>query len=164
MKKKIIVGFLSFFFLGFLTSFPGTLASLATVLLLIAINVFFEFNLLVSVVFLIIVFGLGVYYSNYALSQQYSPSKDPEWVVIDEFVGMFVACLPILAEFRRESLISFAVAFGVFRFFDISKWYLIKEVEKFPKGWGIMLDDLLAGLLTWVIVIPVDLAVTAFLL
>ena len=133
-----------------------------TLVLLIAINYFFQLNLAVVVVFIAIVFSAGVYFSNYALANKYFSSKDPQCIVIDEVVGMFVACIPILTQFRKESLISFVVAFLAFRFFDITKWYLVKKMEDFPRGWGIMLDDLVAGLFCWVIVIPVDLMVAVF--
>ncbi len=67
--------------------------------------------------------------------------KDPARVVIDEVSGMCISlcCVPV-------SVIYFVCALILFRFFDIVKPLYIRKLEKFPGGWGIMLDDVLAGL------------------
>jgi phosphatidylglycerophosphatase A len=67
--------------------------------------------------------------------------KDPSCVVIDEVLGMGVALLwvPRTWPFLIMGLV-------LFRIFDIWKPPPIKKLEKLPGGWGIMLDDLLAGL------------------
>ncbi len=66
--------------------------------------------------------------------------KDPSKVVIDEAAGMCISLLflPVNLKYVIAALI-------LFRFFDIVKPLLIKKMEKFPGGWGIMLDDVLAG-------------------
>jgi phosphatidylglycerophosphatase A len=66
--------------------------------------------------------------------------KDPSKVVIDEAAGMCISLLflPVNWKYVLAALI-------LFRFFDIVKPLFIKKVEKFPGGWGIMLDDVLAG-------------------
>ncbi|MBN1493249.1 MAG: phosphatidylglycerophosphatase A, partial [Candidatus Omnitrophica bacterium] len=47
--------------------------------------------------------------------------------------------------------ITVLLGFGLFRLFDITKPWLIKKVERFPKGYGIMLDDIVAGVFANVI-------------
>ena len=67
--------------------------------------------------------------------------KDPARVVIDEVSGMCISLLfvPVSVKYVISALI-------LFRFFDIVKPLYIRKLEKFPGGWGIMLDDVLAGL------------------
>jgi phosphatidylglycerophosphatase A len=67
--------------------------------------------------------------------------KDPARVVIDEVSGMCISLLfvPVSIKYVISALI-------LFRFFDIVKPLYIRKLEKFPGGWGIMLDDVLAGL------------------
>jgi len=66
--------------------------------------------------------------------------KDPARVVIDEVAGMCISLLfiPVALKYVIAALI-------LFRFFDIAKPLYIKKIEKLPGGWGIMLDDVLAG-------------------
>jgi phosphatidylglycerophosphatase A len=66
---------------------------------------------------------------------------DPSIVVIDEIVGMWIAMFAI-----PLSLTSVVVAFVLFRVFDIVKPYPAKQVEQYQNGWGIMLDDVVAGI------------------
>lgn len=68
---------------------------------------------------------------------------DPSEVVIDEWVGMWLALAGLPKTFLAASL---ALAF--FRLFDIIKSPPIRHLERLPGGWGIVLDDVAAGLLT----------------
>ena len=67
--------------------------------------------------------------------------KDPARVVIDEVSGM---CISLL--FVPVSIKYVVCALILFRFFDIVKPLYIRKLERFPGGWGIMLDDVLAGI------------------
>jgi phosphatidylglycerophosphatase A len=69
--------------------------------------------------------------------------KDPGFVVIDEVAGMLLTLLPL----RTTSLQGIAVGFAVFRVLDVAKPWPIRSLEKWPGGWGIMADDVAAGLL-----------------
>ena len=66
--------------------------------------------------------------------------KDPARVVIDEVAGMCISLLflPVNVKYLFCALI-------LFRFFDIVKPLFIRKVESLPAGWGIMMDDVLAG-------------------
>jgi len=68
-------------------------------------------------------------------------TKDPSIVVIDEVAGQFVTFL-----FVPLSLPWLIAGFFVFRLFDIVKPFPARQIEALPEGWGIMLDDLVAGL------------------
>jgi phosphatidylglycerophosphatase A len=66
--------------------------------------------------------------------------KDPARVVIDEVAGMCISLLflPVNVKYVFCALI-------LFRFFDIVKPLFIRKMESLPAGWGIMMDDVLAG-------------------
>jgi phosphatidylglycerophosphatase A len=66
--------------------------------------------------------------------------KDPSKVVIDEAAGMCISLLfvPVTFKYVLAGLI-------LFRFFDIMKPLFIHKMEKLHGGWGIMMDDVLAG-------------------
>ncbi|TSJ39308.1 phosphatidylglycerophosphatase A [Mucilaginibacter corticis] len=66
--------------------------------------------------------------------------KDHNRVVIDEVAGMFVSLL-----FVPVTLPYITAGFILFRFFDILKPLFIRRLEALPGGWGVMADDLLAG-------------------
>lgn len=67
-------------------------------------------------------------------------NSDPSEVIIDEVIGMAVtlAFLPLNA-------VTIWAGFALFRLFDIVKPYPVRQVEKLHGGWGIVLDDALAG-------------------
>ncbi|HET6272633.1 MAG TPA: phosphatidylglycerophosphatase A [Bacteroidota bacterium] len=67
-------------------------------------------------------------------------NPDPSIVVIDEIVGVWITLFAI-----PLSPLSVATAFFAFRAFDILKPPPARQVEQIPDGWGIMLDDVVAG-------------------
>ncbi len=67
-------------------------------------------------------------------------TEDPSEVVVDELAGMWVALL------GTSGWGSGVLAFFLFRFFDIAKPFPVRQAEALPAGWGIMADDVLAGL------------------
>lgn len=69
--------------------------------------------------------------------------KDSYRVVIDEVAGMAVGLL-----FVPVHLKYIVTSFILFRFFDIVKPFFIRRLEKLPGGYGVMADDLLAGIYT----------------
>jgi phosphatidylglycerophosphatase A len=85
----------------------------------------------------LIIFG-GVYCSERILKDN---EKDPSHIVIDEFAGLWLTLLFVQPSYKNA-----IAGFILFRIFDIAKPFGIRKMEKFKKGWGIMLDDLLAGL------------------
>jgi phosphatidylglycerophosphatase A len=70
-----------------------------------------------------------------------SARKDPQVVVIDEVLGQWLT----LAGALRFDFPTFALAFGLFRLFDIWKPPPIRLIEQIPGGAGIVLDDMMAG-------------------
>ena len=77
--------------------------------------------------------------------------KDPSEAVADEVAGQAVALLPLAfftasgAHTTVDLVILYAVSFAAFRFFDIIKPPPANALQQVPGGWGIVLDDLIAG-------------------
>lgn len=67
--------------------------------------------------------------------------KDHQRVVIDEVVGMCIALLYVPLKWPY-----ILIALILFRFFDIVKPLYIRKLEALPGGWGVMADDVLAGI------------------
>ena len=67
--------------------------------------------------------------------------KDSSKVVIDEVAGMAISLL-----FVPKELVYIMISLVAFRFFDIVKPLGVRKAENLPKGWGVMADDILAGL------------------
>jgi len=110
---------------------PGTWGSLAAVVIAWFITPGLLTIFLASII--------GVYLCTKA--EEYLAQEDPSSVVFDEWVGMWIALWAI-----PHNLLWYLVAFALFRIFDITKPWLIDKVQHYPKGWGIMLDDILAGI------------------
>ncbi len=70
-----------------------------------------------------------------------SGRKDPQCVVIDEVAGQWITLLGSRADWRHALL-----ALLLFRIFDITKPFPVRQLESLPEGWGIVLDDVAAGL------------------
>ncbi len=66
--------------------------------------------------------------------------KDPGIVVIDEVAGMIVTILAL-----PNSGPALIFGFFLFRAMDILKPWPVRKLESLPRGWGVMLDDVLAG-------------------
>ncbi len=73
--------------------------------------------------------------------------KDSSKVVIDEVAGMAISLLYV-----PQNIGYLFISLVAFRFFDIVKPLGIRKAEILPKGWGVMADDLLAGLYTLAVI------------
>jgi phosphatidylglycerophosphatase A len=94
--------------------------------------------LTLSIIITLIITFIGVWSGN-VVSKIWG--HDPARVVIDEAAGMCISLLFLPVNYRYT-----IAALILFRFFDIVKPLYIRKMEKFPGGWGIMLDDVLAGI------------------
>ena len=127
------------FKIGHLPIAPGTWGSLAAV---IGWWLWLQYlDPLVFIVLIITIFIIGVFAINIIID--HTGEKDPSRVVIDEVSGQWLGLLML-----PDGMLYIAGAFILFRFLDIIKPWPIRKLEQFPKGWGVMLDDMLAGLLT----------------
>ena len=92
----------------------------------------------VQVVVFLLLTAVGVYVSN-KLEAEWG--KDSSKIVIDEAAGM---CCTLLFVPHQWQLALMGLA--AFRFFDIVKPLFISRAEKLPAGWGVMADDVAAGI------------------
>ncbi len=70
---------------------------------------------------------------------------DPGSIVIDEAVGVLAAMYGCVAGGWPQAV----AAVACFRFFDIVKPWPVGPMQKLPGAWGVLLDDLVAGILAW---------------
>jgi phosphatidylglycerophosphatase A len=125
----------TFFGIGKIPGAPGTWASIA------AVPCFYPLlgKPLQLAAVLVGVYFLGVYTSTQM--EKEVGEKDPSSAVIDEVLGMGVAMVAIPRQWPFV-----VMAFVLFRLFDIWKPFPLRRLEKLPGGWGIMTDDLVAGI------------------
>ena len=127
------------FKIGYLPIAPGTWGSLVAI---IGWWLWLQYlDPLVFIVLIITIFIIGVFATNIIID--HTGEKDPSRVVIDEVAGQWLGLLML-----PDGTLYIVGAFILFRFLDISKPWPIQQLEQFSKGWGVMLDDMLAGLLT----------------
>ena len=129
---------------GYFPKAPGTAGAVLAIALWFGLSLIFPpCQLFTATALLVALFTfLGVWSSG--VMETYW-GKDPAKIVIDEMVGMWIPLLA--AKNENEYYIYYAIAaFFLFRLFDIFKPLGIKKMEAVKGGWGIMLDDILAGL------------------
>jgi phosphatidylglycerophosphatase A len=127
--------------IGKLPFAPGTWGSATALILFIVLSHYVNMLIVGSIVILFSIWiceraSIGL------------DDKDHKSIVIDELAGMWLALMPALYLSSQTSRTSYAViAFIFFRLFDIWKPFPISYFDKnFKNGFGIVLDDLLAGL------------------
>ena len=96
--------------------------------------------------FLIIIITLFIGTISSHIIQTKKNIKDPSFIVIDEFAGMFISLI-----FIPKNILIYLFAFILFRFFDVIKPGYIDTAQKIPYGIGVMADDVLAGISTLII-------------
>ena len=145
------------FGIGKIKKIPGSLASLITTLFL-----FFLFHILnispnIVLISVIIIFFISLYAVNIFIKDL--ENKDPKEVVIDEFIGQSIPlCLYEVAhnvpKETAEILKFYFIMFILFRIFDITKPFPVNYYDKnFKNGFGIIMDDVCAGLYVVVILV-----------
>lgn len=120
---------------------PGTAGTaLAALLLLLPgrIPVFPRWENPIWAIAVAIVFFAGVRATAYAEARH---GRDPAIVVIDEVAGMMVTLFLL-----PNTILAVLLGFFLFRFFDIVKPWPVRLAEKPRGGWGVMLDDVAAGI------------------
>ncbi len=122
--------------LGYFPFAPGTLASFAV--LLGYSFVLYQISWPAYILSTFVVFLIGVRASSVYAAEIGLP--DPGQIVIDEVCGQLLALFLVPREW-----IPLALGFILFRIFDVLKPFPIQKLENLPGGWGIMADDVGAG-------------------
>jgi len=149
MIKLLNFLFVTMFGLGKIKFMPGTLGSLATIIIL-----FFLFHVL-KINSNIILFGLLLIfsYSFVAITNhtKESKNKDPGEIIIDEFIGQSI---PIYlyeishgaVKHPNEAILIYVICFVLFRYFDIMKPFPVNYFDKnYKNSFGVIMDDVCAG-------------------
>jgi len=123
------------FGLGWSPRAPGTFGSLGGLLLVWGMQ---GLRLWESIAVEVVVIAAGVWLCTRA--GRLLGRNDPPSVVWDE-----IAAFPIVFFGVALTPLTAVLGFAWFRLFDISKPWPIQHLEKLPEGWGVMFDDLLAG-------------------
>jgi phosphatidylglycerophosphatase A len=131
---------------GMLPGAPGTAGSFATALLLYVIGRAVQDALPLNVIIAACAIVSGA--ATIALGAwaiEFYGREDPGPVVLDEVAGICLTMLWQPSAVGRRAPIVIAAAFLMFRIFDILKPPPCRRLEKLPAGWGILMDDLMAG-------------------
>ncbi len=142
IKNSIYILLATGFGLGYIQVAPASFSCAISVLVWYMLLPNYRFVYLMLTFALLI---LGLVISN-DLTERWG--KDPKKIVIDEYAGFL---LPLF--FTTKKVLPLAVAFLFFRIFDVLKPFPLRRLERLPGGWGVMLDDIGAGLYTLIIVL-----------
>jgi len=140
---------------GFLPVAPGTWGALVAIVLWLPLYIWaapavtFWVTLGATVVYTI----AGTWASTE--SEKYW-GKDPVAACADETVGQWISLLPLSAGAAAIPWWEILLSLALFRFFDISKPLGIRSMEKFPGGFGMMADDILAGIYSVIILLALN--------
>ena len=150
MFNKINFLFVTLFGIGKIGKIPGSLASLTTTIFLFLLLHILYVSPNIVLISVIIIFFISLYAVNIFIKDL--DNKDPKEIVIDEFIGQSIPiCLYEIAhEEPKETnqvLISYFTIFILFRIFDIIKPYPVSYYDKkFKNSFGVIMDDVCAGL------------------
>ena len=158
--------FVTMFGIGNVKKIPGTISSFATVLLLFIYFHYFDFSknyflFILILIFIYSFFAINIYTKN-------KTNKDPKEVVIDEFIGQSIPVYLYEVSHSvdksfNESIYIYFIIFILFRLFDIKKPFPINYFDKnFKNSFGVLMDDVFAGLYV-VLVLIVSMVIKSYL-
>jgi len=136
----------SCFGLGRLPVAPGTWGSLPPTIVFVLMCHVSTSPMLISIVMAVLALAASAVCVKFAPVVIAATDKtDPREVVADEFAGQAVTFLAAPFLFIPTIWVTAVLGFLLFRLFDIFKPWPARRLEKLPKGWGVLADDLLAG-------------------
>jgi len=150
MKRFFVYAFASFFGTGFAPIAPATVASFAFAVIW---GLTAPVPIATQVGLFVLVMALGVPAATWVEKRE---GKDPSLVVCDEVAGMIVTYFAI-----STCWAGWIAGFLWFRLFDIAKPWPVRRFENLPGGWGIMVDDVAAGIYAH-IALRLTLAITGW--
>ena len=155
--KKINLLISTFFGNGYISKIPGTFTSLSTSIILYILFELFNFR---NLNYILILYSIVFFYSFYAVmdSETEFENNDPRQIVIDEVLGQAMPLI-LTVYLSINNLIDIPVeiyyllSFILFRFFDIVKPFPVSYFDKKHKNFfGIIMDDIMAGLYSMIII------------
>ena len=153
---KLANFFISLSFAGYIKLIPpGTFASFLSIVILFPIVVYKIISLEIFVTIFIVIFLLSLFFINQFSS--HIQSHDSKIIVIDEFLGIYLIFLFYDQIKIINPYVTMMLIFILFRFFDILKIFPANIVDrKLKSAFGVILDDLIAGIYTIIILYIVN--------
>jgi len=136
----------TFFGIGRMRPGPGTWGSAAAMLLWAAIAYELQPSLRIPGAIALALVATLVGIPAATQVARASGGKDPQFVVIDEVGGQLIALIAVPLTWK-----TFLAGFILFRCFDILKPPPVRQLERLPEGFGIVLDDVMAGIYAWIV-------------
>ena len=148
MNDKLITFLATGFGSGLSPVAPGTAGTLVGVFIcLLCLPLPWPMRLLIVIALL----ALSIYVAGRA--EKIYLKKDDQRIVIDEIIGLQITMLPVAI-----TVLHLCVGFVLFRVFDIIKPFPINNLQKLPGGWGVVIDDVAAGIYAGVILLAFNYA------
>ena len=145
--KNLTKFLVSIFFVGYIKFAPGTWGTLVSLLLMYILFNILSLPLIILTIIFIFIFFIANYLINYF--SLITNSHDSKHIVIDELLGIFIIFLFYDLIFFFNDILTYLIIFVLFRFFDIFKIFPSNFFDKyFKNGYGVILDDIIAGLYT----------------
>ena len=139
--------FVSIFYIGYIKFASGTWGSLASIIILYPFIKFTVLSFEVLIIVFIILFFISNLFINYF--SNFTNSNDSKHIVIDELLGIFIILIFFDFIFIYNDFITLILIFFIFRLFDIIKIFPANYIDKNLKnGYGVMMDDIVAGIYT----------------
>lgn len=138
---KHLLNFLaSGFFSGYLPKAPGTFGTLVGMFIYLLVSPYLIPYIAVVIFFVLISVPISTYAETHIFKE-----KDSPHIVIDEMVGYFVTMLSFRFTPDLNGIRYAILGFILFRIFDILKPTPIRQIQNLKGGWGVVMDDVLAG-------------------
>ncbi len=139
--------FVSLFYFGYFKKWPGTVASIVSIIIIFPIIEFNIVSKIILIIFFIITFTLSLFLINkYSIDNKSHDSKE---IVIDEFLGVLLIFIFYEHIYYVNTIVTLLLIFFLFRFFDILKIFPANIIDKKMKNsFGVILDDIVASIYT----------------
>ena len=124
--------------MGYIPKIPGTASTIVYAFIYL---LFFPKNDYLSLILIAVFFPFSILVSH--MAEKVYGKKDDQRIVIDEVIGIWISLV-----FLPKTLLFTVLGIIVFRIFDIKKPFFIKSVQSVKGGLGVVIDDVLAGILT----------------
>ena len=135
--KRLAIATATGLYSGYAPIAPGTAGSVVGLLTFVLLRA--SGSMAAELTGIVTLFGVGVWSAT--IAERHFGRSDPGAVVIDEVVGMLITLALIPMSWPLAVL-----GFFLFRAFDIVKPYPVGRLERLPDGWGVMADDVMAGI------------------
>ena len=144
-----VVLFLSWFYTGKFPKAPGTMGSLATLPLIFFLH-YININIYSLITLIVALYVAAVIVTEHV--QKKYQLHDPQWIVIDEVIGMLITWSFV----RTIDFPILFLVFSLFRFFDIVKIWPASYFDRMHHGFGTITDDVISALYAGIITMMVQ--------